>query len=280
MNALKTTILLTAMTLGLVLMGSLLGGRTGAILAFGVALVMNVGSYWFSDKIVLARYRAREVSMAEAPGLHAMVDRLVARMGIPKPRLYVVPERAPNAFATGRNPSHAAVAVTEGLLDMMDGDELEGVLAHELGHVANRDILVSTIAATLAGAIMMVAQFARFLPLMGGGRDRESVNPLAFLVALLIAPLAASIVQMAISRTREYGADDAAAESTGNPEGLARALSKLGQANGRIPMGATPATAHLFIVKPLGPFGGLGSLFSTHPPLEKRIERLRARAGR
>ena len=278
MNFLKTTVLLAALTLLVVWMGSLAGGRTGAVVAFGIAILMNVGAYWFSDKIVLARYRAHEATPADAPRMHAIVDRIAARMGIPKPRLFVVPEQAPNAFATGRNSKHAAVAATEGLLRLMDDDELEGVLAHELGHVVNRDILVSTIAATLSGAVMLLAQFARFMPFFGGGggeRDRGGVNPIAYLAALLLAPLAATIVQLAVSRQREYGADDTSAKVTGNPEGLARALEKLGMANGRIPMNASPATSHMFIVKPLGPFGGIGSLFSTHPPLERRIARLR-----
>ncbi len=282
MNLVKTTLLLAALTGGLVLVGGALGGRIGAAIALAVAVLMNAGSYWFSDKLVLARYRAVEVSPAEAPRLHAIVDRLVARMGIPKPRVHVLPSDSPNAFATGRNPSHAAIAATQGLLEMMDDEELEGVLAHELGHVVNRDILVSTVAATLAGAIMLLAQFGRFLPLFSGGRNggRGGGNPLAFLFAMLLAPFAATLIQLAISRTREYGADDAGVEVTGNPEGLARALEKLGRASGRIPLDASPATAHLFIVRPASVLGGLQALFSTHPPIEDRVARLRAQAQR
>jgi heat shock protein HtpX len=278
MNVLKTAVLLGLMTALLVGLGALLGGRTGAVVAFGVALVMNAGSYWFSDRIVLARYQAHEVTPLEAPRMHAIVDRLAASMRIPKPRVFVVPEQSPNAFATGRSPQHAAIAATEGLLELMTDDELEGVLGHELGHVLNRDILTSTVAATLAGAVMLLAQFARFIPLGGGGggRERRGVNPLALLLAMLLAPLAATLLQLFVSRTREYAADETGARVTGHPESLARALEKLGQVSGRIPMEATPATSHLFIVRPHVSLGGLQALFSTHPPLEQRIARLRA----
>lgn len=279
MNALKTAFLLGTLTAMLVGVGALVGGKTGAVAAFAVALAMNGVSYWFSDKIVLARYRAQEVTPADAPRMHAVVDRLAASMGIPKPRVYVIPERSPNAFATGRSPSHAAIAATEGLLELMSDDEVEGVLGHELAHVVNRDILTSTVAATLAGAIMLLAQFARFMPFFGGGNGRErggGVNPIALLVAAILAPFAAMLIQLFISRTREYAADQTGARVTGRPESLANALEKLGRASGRIPMEASPSTSHLFIVRPRVSLGGLQSLFSTHPPIEERVARLRA----
>jgi heat shock protein HtpX len=276
-NTIKTTLLLALLTVFLVGLGSVLGGRSGMVLAFGLAVVMNIGSYWFSDRIVLAMYRAKELGPAEHPELHRVVRRIAQAGGLPMPRLYVVPQPGLNAFATGRNPQHAVVAVTEGLLAHLDGPELEGVLAHELAHVKNRDILVSAIAATLAGAIMLIADMARWASIFGGfgGRDgEERGNPLALLVAAIVAPLAALLVQMAISRSREYQADATGASLVGGGEGLARALEKLSAAGKVLPTEASPAASHVLIVSPLSG-KGLFSLFSTHPPIEERIARLR-----
>jgi heat shock protein HtpX len=259
-------------------LGGLLGGRGGVIIAFVFAAVMNFGSYWFSDKIVLRMYRAQAVTPQQAPRLHAIVDGLVARAGLPKPALYLIPEAAPNAFATGRNPQHAAVAVTEGLLRAMDEEEVAGVIAHELAHVQNRDILIASVAATIAGAIGMLAHLAQWGALlggMGGRHDERGGNPIVLLLTALLAPFVALIIQLAISRSREYAADATGARIAGNPHGLARALEKLGALNKRVPMRqADPATAHLFIVAPLAG-GAFLQLFSTHPPLEERIRRLR-----
>jgi heat shock protein HtpX len=274
-NYLKTALLLGLMT-GLILVcGQLLGGRTGLLLALGLAAVMNFGSYWFSDKIVLKMYRARPVSESEAPRLHAIVNGLIARGGIPKPRLYVLPQQAPNAFATGRNPKHSAVAVTTGLLELMTDEEVEGVVAHELAHIKNRDILISSIAATIAGAIAMLASFARWGAIFGGfgGRDDREGGIIGLIAMAVVAPIAAMIIQMAVSRSREYAADATGAELAGNPHGLARALQKLGHYSKRVPMRSTPATSHMFIVKPLSGRGVM-NLFSTHPPIEERIRRL------
>jgi len=280
-NYVKTALLLGLLTGLIVLCGGALGGRSGMVFALAVAAVMNLGSYWFSDKIVLAMYRAQPVSEAEAPRLYSIVQRLTARAGIPMPRIFVLQERSPNAFATGRNPSHAAVAVTAGLLEMMDDEELEGVIAHELGHVKNRDILISSIAATIAGAITMLASMARWAAIFGGvggrdDRDGDSGGALGFIFMAILAPIAAVIIQMAVSRSREYAADASGARFAGSPAGLARALEKLGRASERIPMNANPATSHMFIVKP---FSGraLLNLFSTHPPIEERIRRLLGR---
>lgn len=276
-NTIKTTLLLALLTVFLVGLGSVLGGRGGMVLAFGLAIVMNLGSYWFSDRIVLAMYRAKELGPAEHPELHRVVRRISQAAGLPLPRLFVVPQPGLNAFATGRNPQRAVVAVTEGLLSHLDGPELEGVLAHEMAHVKNRDILVSAIAATLAGAIMLIADMARWASLFGGfgGRDGdERGNPLALLVAAIVAPLAALLVQMAISRSREYQADAIGAGLLGSGEGLARALEKLSAAGRVLPTEASPAASHVLIVSPLSG-GGLFSLFSTHPPIEERIARLR-----
>jgi heat shock protein HtpX len=276
-NTIKTTFLLALLTVFLVGLGSTIGGRGGMVFAFGLAIVMNLGSYWFSDRIVLAMYRAKELGPAEHPELHRMVRRIAQAAGVPMPRLFVVPQPGLNAFATGRNPQRAVVAVTRGLLDHLDGPELEGVLAHELAHVKNRDILVSAIAATLAGAIMLIADMARWASIFGGfgGRDgEEGANPLALLVAAIIAPLAALLVQMAISRSREYQADATGAGFLGSGAGLASALEKLAVAGRVLPTEASPAASHVLIVSPLSG-RGLFSMFSTHPPIEERIARLR-----
>jgi len=276
-NTLKTTLLLGLLT-GLILwIGGALGGQHGLVIALVFAAVMNMGAYWFSDKIVLSMYRASEVDPAKAPGLFRLVERLAQRAEIPTPRVFVIPSESPNAFATGRNPQHAVVAVTHGILRLMSDEELEGVLAHELGHIKNRDILISSIAATLAGAVMMLASMERFAAIFGGvgSRDNEEGGGglLGFLFMALVAPLAALLIQMAISRTREFKADSTGAAIAGNPMGLAHALEKLGTASRRIPLQANPATSHMFIVNPLSGKGMLG-LFSTHPPLEERIRRL------
>lgn len=277
-NTLKTTLLLGLLT-GLILwFGGYVGGQSGMMIAFLFALLMNFGAYWFSDKIVLAMYRAREVDPQQAPGLYRMVERLAQRGGLPTPRVFVIPSDSPNAFATGRNPQHAVVAVTQGILKTLRDEELEGVLAHELAHVKNRDILISSIAATLAGAVMMLASMARWAAIfggVGGGRDdddRGGVFGLIFMAVL--APIAAMMIQFAISRTREFEADATGAQIAGNPLGLANALEKLGLATQRIPLQANPATSHLFIVNPLSGKSIL-KLLSTHPPLDERIRRLR-----
>ena len=279
-NTLKTTFLLALLTVLFVLVGKAVGGQSGMVFAFGLAVVMNVGSYWFSDKIVLRMYKAREVTEAEAPQLHGMVRRLATAAGIPVPKVYIIPEESPNAFATGRNPAHAAVAVTEGIVRILSPEELEGVLAHEMAHVSNRDILIQTVAATLAGAIMMLANMAKFAAIFGGGSrdDREGGGGLSLLAMAIIAPLGAMLVQMAVSRSREYLADETGARFCGKPEALARALEKISSWSRQVPMEASPATAHMFILSPLTG-GGLMSLFSTHPPVEKRIERLLALRG-
>jgi len=279
-NTLKTTFLLAVLTVLFVLVGKAIGGQSGMVFAFGLAVVMNVGSYWFSDKIVLRMYRAQEVTESQAPRLYGSVRRLATAAGTPMPKVYVIPEESPNAFATGRNPAHAAVAVTEGILRILSPDELEGVLAHEMAHVRNRDILIGTVAATLAGAIMMLANMARFAAFFGGGRDdREGGGGgLELIVMAVLAPLGAMLVQMAVSRSREYLADETGARFCGRPEALARALEKISGGSRQVPMDASPATAHMFILSPLSG-GGLMSLFSTHPPVEKRIERLLAMRG-
>src|SRR5512139_1554889 len=276
-NTLKTTFLLAVLTVLFVLVGKAIGGQSGMVFAFGLAVVMNVGSYWFSDKIVLRMYGAREVTEAEAPQLHGAVRRLAVAAATPMPKVYIIPEESPNAFATGRNPAHAAVAVTEGILRILSPEELEGVLAHEMAHVKNRDILIGTVAATLAGAIMMLANMARFAAIFGGGGrdDREGGGGLELLLMAIIAPLGAMLVQMAVSRSREYLADETGARFCGRPDSLANALQKISYASQRVPMEASAATAHMFIMSPLSG-GGIMSLFSTHPPIEKRIERLRA----
>ncbi len=277
MNTLKTTFLLALLTVLLVLAGGAIGGRSGMLFALIMAGVMNFVSYWFSDKIVLAMYGARQVTEADYPEFYGLVRQLAVQAGIPMPRVYVIPNDTPNAFATGRNPEHAAVAATEGILRILSREELLGVMAHELAHVKHRDILISSIAATVAGAITYLAHMAQWAAIFGGGRDRddEGGGLLGLLVMMIVAPLAAMLIQMAISRSREYEADRGGAAFSGNPLYLANALRKLEMANRQIPMEANPATAHMFIVNPLTG-GGLMSLFSTHPPLEDRIRRLEA----
>ena len=277
LNAVKTTVLLALLTGLFIAIGGWFGGRSGMVVALGLALVMNFAAYWFSDKIVLRMYRAQPLSEAQAPGVYGIVRNLATRAGMPMPKLYLISSETPNAFATGRNPDHAAVAVTEGILRVMSAEELEGVLAHELSHVLNRDVLISTIAATLAGAVMMLADMARWAAFFGSSRDNEEggSNPIGLFLMAILAPLAALLIQTAVSRSREYQADASGARLTHRPLGLASALQKLQQANQMVPMDASPATAHLFIVNPLSA-RTLMSLFSTHPPIEDRIARLRA----
>ena len=280
-NLIKTGFLLIVLTCLLVLVGGALGGQQGMTIAFILALVMNVGSYWFSDKIVLSMYGAQPVEETQAPGLYRIVRELAARAQIPVPPIYMIPDDSPNAFATGRNPSHAAVAVTEGILRIMSEEELKGVLAHELSHVKNRDTLTMTIAATLAVAITYLGQMAQWGAMFGGGRrdDEEGggggLGMVGVLIMAILAPFAALLIQMAISRSREYEADASGARLVGKASGLAHALEKLEVASQQNPLPASPATAHLFIVNPLTS-GGLASLFSTHPPIEERIARLQA----
>lgn len=281
MNGLKTMALMVTLTLMLVFIGGLLGGKTGMTFALIMAFGMNFLTYWFSDKIVLRMYRAQVVSEAEAPELYGIVRRLAHRAGLPMPRVCIMNEDQPNAFATGRNPNHGTVAVTTGIMRILSREELEGVIAHELAHIKNRDILVSTVAATIAGAISYLAQMAQWAMIFGGRGhdDEEGSNPIAALVMMIVGPIAAMLVQMAISRAREYGADEGGAEIAGNPLHLAGALKKLHMASQRVHMDANPATSHLFIVNPLSG-GGILKLFSTHPPIEERIARLEARAYR
>ncbi|HXT71362.1 MAG TPA: zinc metalloprotease HtpX [Vicinamibacterales bacterium] len=273
MSGLKTAALLAFLSGLVILAGGAMGGQQGLVLAFGVALVMNVGSYWFSDKIVLRMYRATEVG--EGHPLHSLTRNLAQKAGLPMPKVYVIPDMSPNAFATGRNPQHAAVAATEGIMRLLSQSELEGVIAHELAHVKHRDILISTVAATLAAAIMMLAQMARFAAFFGGGRsdDREGSNPLALLAMMILAPFAAMLIQAAISRQREFAADRGGAEIVGSPMGLALALRKIESAVKQVPMDANPATAHMFIMKPFSGQGLMG-LFSSHPPTEARVKAL------
>jgi heat shock protein HtpX len=280
-NRIRTTILLAVMTALIIWIGQYFGGQQGMIIALLIAAGMNFFSYWFSDKIVLKMYRAQEVSPEQAPQVYEIVKSLAENAGLPMPKVYVIPKDAPNAFATGRNPEHAVVAVTRGLLNLMDHDEVKGVLAHELAHVKNRDILIGSIAATMAGAIMVLANMARFSALLGGrGGDGDRGGGAIGLIAMsIMAPFAAMIIQMAISRSREYLADATGARFAGTPEGLASALEKLGRYSKRIPMDANPSTAHMFIVNPLSG-RSMMSLFSTHPPLEERIVRLRGAAAR
>jgi heat shock protein HtpX len=272
-NAIKTTLLLGLLSGVLMAIGQMLGGAGGLVLAFGVAVVMNFGSYWFSDKIVLRMYNAQSVGPEHR--LYQTVARLSQRANLPMPKVYVIPDPSPNAFATGRDPSHAAVAATEGILRILDDRELEGVIGHELAHVRNRDILISSIAATLAAAIMMIANMARWAAFFGGSRsdDREGSNPIALLATIILAPVAAILIQSAISRSREYGADAGGAEIAGTPYGLVDALKKLEVGSKQIPLDANAATAHMFIIKPFT-VSGLMSLFSTHPPTQSRIRAL------
>ncbi len=276
-NQIKTVLLLAALTALIIFFGKVLGGTRGMQIALILAAAMNFFSYWFSDRIVLRMYNAQEVTQQEAPDLFAMVADLARQAEVPMPRLYIIPEETPNAFATGRNPEHAAVAVTQGILRLLTPTELKGVLAHEMGHVRNRDILIQSIAATLGGAIMVLADMARFSAIFGGSSQDEEggSNIFTTLLFTILAPIAAMLIQMAISRSREYIADETGARLCHNPESLARALEKLAYGNERIPMQANPATENMFIVSPFAG-GGLMSLFSTHPPIEERIARLRA----
>ncbi len=274
MNNVKTLLLLVTLTLILIWAGASLGGKQGMTVAFIFALGINFFAYWFSDKIVLGMYRARKVTESEAPELYGIVRRLAQKAEMPMPKVYIIEQEQPNAFATGRNPKHAAVAVTTGMMRMLSQEELQGVIGHELAHIRHRDILVSTIAATIAGAISFLAQMAQWAMIFGHrGDDEEGGNPLAALVMMIVGPIAALIIQMAISRSREYSADEGGARLAGNPRYLSGALRKLHLASQKIPMNANPATSHMFIVNPLSG-GGILKLFSTHPPIEERITRL------
>ena len=276
MNTFKSTLLLVALMLLLLAIGARIGGENGMILAFVISVAMNFTAYFYLDKIALAMYRAQPVTREQLPRAYAVVERLAAKDGIPVPKIYVIPTESPNAFATGRNPQHATVAVTHGILSLLDDEELEGVLAHELGHVKNRDILTSSIAATLAGAITLIARmgyWAEMFGFGGGGRRGRNGGGLGALLMLIVAPFAAMLIQLAISRSREYEADATGAHTTGNPYALARALEKLEDYSKRVPLQATPSTAHLFIIAPLVG-GAFGSWFSTHPPTKERIRRL------
>jgi len=278
-NTFKTAFLLTALTLLLLALGRAFGGQSGMLLALVIAGVLNFVSYFFSDKIALAMYRAQPVTREQLPRAYNIVERLTQKIGLPMPKLYVIPTDSPNAFATGRNPQHASVAVTHGILNLLNDEELEGVLAHELGHVGNRDILISSIAATIAGAITYLADIARWGMIFGGygGRDdRDRGGGIGALIMLFLAPFAAMLIQLAVSRSREYQADATGAHYTGNPYALASALAKLDAYSRRVPMVASPSTAHLFIIQPLLGIN-FGGLFSTHPPIAKRIERLTGR---
>ncbi len=283
MNTLKTTFLLTCLTLLMVAMGNAIGGQAGMLIAFVIAGGMNFFSYWYSDKIVLKMYKAREVSETESPAFYGMVHRLAQQAGMPMPKVYIIPNDSPNAFATGRNPANAAVAATEGIMRILSEDELEGVMAHELAHVQNRDTLISTVAATFAGAISMLGNMLQWAAIFGGGRDdeEEGGGMLGSLAMAFIAPMAAMLIQMAVSRSREFLADASGARICGKPQALAGALRKLQEASQRVPMQeATPATSHMFIVNPLTGASML-KLFSTHPPMEERVARLEAMsAGR
>ena len=281
-SQIKTALLLGLLTVLICIVGQAMGGRTGLFIAFAMALVMNVGSYWFSDKIVLSMYNARELSPADAPGLHAMVEELARNGNLPKPRIMLVPQDAPNAFATGRDPEHAVVAVTQGIMRLLSPEELRGVIAHELGHIKNRDILVQSIAAVLGGVVMMLANMLQWAAIFGGTRSNDEegggTGVLGGLLMAILAPIAASLIQMAISRSREFLADATGAQLSGTPLALAGALGKLDAYSRQIPMNANPATENMFIVNP---FAGvsMASLFSTHPPTEERIRRLRDMAG-
>jgi heat shock protein HtpX len=274
-NTFKTAFLLTALTLLLMFIGRAFGGQNGMLMALIIAAVLNFVSYFYSDKIALAVYRAQPVTREQLPRAYEIVERLTQKIGIPMPKIYVIPTESPNAFATGRNPNHASVAVTQGILGLLNDEEMEGVLAHELGHVRNRDILISSIAATIAGAITFMARFGMFFG-VGGRDDRREGGGFGALLMLILAPIAAALIQLAVSRSREYQADETGAHFTGNPYALASALAKLDAYSKRVPLQATPSTAHLFIIQP---FLGMNvmNLFQTHPPIAKRIERLTGR---
>jgi len=273
-SQIKTLLLLSLLTGLIMLMGSAVGGQSGLIVAFGFALIMNISSYWFSDKLVLSMYSAKELQPADAPMIHKMVEELAANAGIPKPRIYMVPDDAPNAFATGRNPEHAVVAVTRGLTRLLSPEELRGVLAHEIAHVAHRDILIQSVAGVLASVIMFMANMAKFASMFGGRNRQGGGNPLAVLFLAILAPLAAMLIKMAISRSREYLADAGGAKYSGMPQALASALGKLQSYSKQLPMQTSSnSTAHMCIVNPFSG-GGISSLFSTHPPTQERIKRL------
>ncbi len=282
-SQIKTVLLLGLLSGLIIVLGGALGGKTGIIIAFGLALLMNVGSYWYSDKIVLSMYKAQELSPQDAPALHAMVEELAAKAGIPKPKVCIIPEEAPNAFATGRNPEHGVVAVTDGIMRLLTPEELRGVIAHEIGHIANRDILIQTVAGVLASAIVSIANMMQFAAIFGVGRNSDdegggSGGLLGGLLLAFLAPVAAALIQMAISRSREYLADDTGAAISGQPLALAGALHKLQSYNQRIPMrNGNASTEQMFIVSPLFG-GGMANLFSTHPPIEERVARLQQMA--
>lgn len=277
MNPLRTTFLMGLLLVLLLLIGFAIGGRTGMTIAFIIGIGTNFFGYWFSDKMILKAYKAQEVTETEAPELWGMIANLADRAQLPMPKVYIIPANQPNAFATGRNPDNAAVAVTQGIMQMLDRDQLEGVIAHELAHIKHYDILTGTIAATIAGAITYIAQMARWIPLGSNSRDRGS-NPIVILVMTMTAPFAAMLIQMAISRAREFGADAGGAKICGNPLALAKALEKLEMGARSIPMDASPTTAHLFQISPFRG-GGFANLFATHPPTTERIRRLEAMAG-
>lgn len=277
MNSVKTVFLMTAMMALFLLVGYALGGNSGMTIAFIFALVMNFGSYWFSDKIILKMYRAQQVTREQSPKFYNMVEQLAQNANLPMPKVYIINDPTPNAFATGRNPKNAAVAATTGILQSLNNDEMAGVMAHELAHVKNRDILVSTIAATLVGSITYIAQIAGWAAMLGRGNDRDGGSGLGGLILIILSPIIAMLLQMAISRSREYMADAGGAQISGNPMALATALEKISRGNQIKPVNhSSPASAHMFIINPM--FGGMGKLFSTHPPTEERIRRLREMA--
>ncbi|WP_027177677.1 zinc metalloprotease HtpX [Maridesulfovibrio bastinii] len=280
-SQIKTFFLLAVLTAIILFLGGILGGRAGLMFAFIIAMVMNLGSYWYSDKIVLSMYKAEELTPGDSPQLHKMVEELAANAGIPKPRIFLVPQDSPNAFATGRNPENAVVAVTSGIMRILSPEELRGVLAHEIGHITNRDILIQTVAAVMASAIMMIANMIQWATLFGfgGSDDDEGVNPIAAIAIAMIAPIAATLVQMAISRSREYLADETGARISHDPKALAGALYKLDATARNRPMNAAPATENMFIVNPFSG-GNMANWFSTHPPIEDRIARLNSMASR
>jgi heat shock protein HtpX len=280
MNNMRTVLLMSLLTVLVILIGNVLGGQGGMIMGFVIAIAMNFGSYWFSDKIVLKMYGAKELTRSEAPELFSMTEEMARKGGLPMPKLYMIQGDQPNAFATGRDPEHGAVAVTEGITRLLSREELKGVIGHELAHIKHRDILIGSIAATMAGAISMIANMAQWAAIFGGGRsdDEEGSNPIAAIAMMIIAPIAAMLIQMAISRSREFLADEGGAQLAGNPRSLASALKRLHAGAQQIPMNANPATAHMFIVSPLMG-GGIAKLFSTHPPMEERVARLEAMAS-